>query len=212
MTDWKERAERAEAELARLRAQEPEYWQWRRKRDPWEIGKTFNSQVYATTADSEVRCLYAAPPAQPADRIEMSPEFTDSARSALLWVLWHHQGGSSKVGQPIRFALGIGQHEHLSDYQIREAKRWDLLPQTVAAQPADPIAARSRYETAYAGHQLPHTQTTTSEPVQLTEVEIFKAYTTATGEVLPNIGSSRAELVAITRIIEQAHGITGAKK
>ena len=67
MTDWKERAERAEAELARLRAQEPEYWQWRRKRDPWEIGKTFNSQVYATTADSEVRCLYAAPPAQPAE-------------------------------------------------------------------------------------------------------------------------------------------------
>ena len=68
MTDWKERAERAEAELARLRAQEPEYWQWRRKRDPWEIGKTFNSQVYATTADSEVRCLYAAPPAQPAEQ------------------------------------------------------------------------------------------------------------------------------------------------
>ena len=67
MTDWKERAERAEAELARLRAQEPEYWQWRRKHDPWEIGKTFNSQVYATTADSEVRCLYAAPPAQPAE-------------------------------------------------------------------------------------------------------------------------------------------------
>lgn len=70
MTDWKERAERAEAELARLRAQEPEYWQWRRKHDPWEIGKTFNSQVYATTADSEVRCLYAAPPAQPAEPVQ----------------------------------------------------------------------------------------------------------------------------------------------
>lgn len=51
-----------------------------------------------------------------------------------------------------------------------------------------------------------------AEPVQLTEVEIFKAYTTATGKVLPNMGSSRAELVAITRIIERAHGITGAKK
>ena len=81
----------------------------------------------------------AAPPAQPADLIEMSPEFTDTARSALLWVLWHHQGGSSKVGQPIRFALGMGQHEHLSDYQIREAKRWGALPQTVAAQPAEPV-------------------------------------------------------------------------
>jgi hypothetical protein len=86
-----------------------------------------------------VRQLFAAPPAQPADLIEMSPEFTDTARSALLWVLWHHQGGSSKVGQPIRFALGMGQHEHLSDYQIREAKRWGALPQTVAAQPAEPV-------------------------------------------------------------------------
>lgn len=51
-----------------------------------------------------------------------------------------------------------------------------------------------------------------SEPVQLTETEIFKAYTTATGKVLPNMGSSRAELVAITRIVERAHGITGEKK
>ena len=56
------------AELARLREQEPEYWQWRRKSDPWELGKIFRSQVYATTAGSEVRCLYAAPPAQPADQ------------------------------------------------------------------------------------------------------------------------------------------------
>ena len=51
-----------------------------------------------------------------------------------------------------------------------------------------------------------------AEPAQLTETEIFKAYTTATGKVLPNMGRSRAELVAITRIIERAHGITGAKK
>lgn len=39
---------------------------------------------------------------------EMSPDFTDTARAALLWVLWHHQGGSSDIGQPIRFALGMG--------------------------------------------------------------------------------------------------------
>jgi Lar family restriction alleviation protein len=54
-------------------------------------------------------------------------EFTDSARGALLWVLWHHQGGSSAVGQPIRFALGMGQHERLSGAQVAEAKRWDAL-------------------------------------------------------------------------------------
>jgi hypothetical protein len=55
---------------------------------------------------------------------EMSPEFTDTARAALLWVLWHHQGGSSPIGQPIRYALGMGAHEHLNSYQVSEAKRW----------------------------------------------------------------------------------------
>jgi hypothetical protein len=58
---------------------------------------------------------------------EISPEFTDTARAALLWVLWHHQGGSSPVGQPIRYALGMGSHDDMSDAQIREAKRWDSL-------------------------------------------------------------------------------------
>lgn len=52
------------------------------------------------------------------------PEFTDTARAALLWVLWHHQGGSSPVGQPIRFALGMGQHDRLSDDQVAQAKAW----------------------------------------------------------------------------------------
>lgn len=78
------------------------------------------------------------PPAEPAQPEEMSPDFTDTARAALLWVLWHHQGGSSDVGQPIRYALGMGQHEHLNDHQVREARRWgELNPKPVheAAQP-----------------------------------------------------------------------------
>lgn len=54
----------------------------------------------------------------------MEPEFTDSARAALLWVLWHHQGGSSPVGQPIRFALGMGKHDRMTDAQVAEAKLW----------------------------------------------------------------------------------------
>ena len=65
---------------------------------------------------------------------EMSPNFTDTARAALLWVLWHHQGASSPVGQPIRFALGMGQHDRLNDHQLREAKRWEAL------HPAHPSA------------------------------------------------------------------------
>lgn len=43
-------------------------------------------------------------------------------RDALLWVLWHHQGGSSPVGQPIRRALGIGQFDHLTLTQVLRAK------------------------------------------------------------------------------------------
>jgi hypothetical protein len=56
--------------------------------------------------------------------VEMSPEFTDTARAAIAWVLWHHQGGSSPVGQPLRFALGMGQHDRMTDHQIAEAKRF----------------------------------------------------------------------------------------
>jgi hypothetical protein len=41
--------------------QEPVAWQWRRKGEPWSLERTFNSEVKATTKDSEVRALYAAP-------------------------------------------------------------------------------------------------------------------------------------------------------
>jgi hypothetical protein len=66
-------------------------------------------------------------PITKAVRSEDAPDFTDSARAALLWVLYHHQGGSSKVGQPIRFALGMGEYEHLSAQQIAEAKKWAAI-------------------------------------------------------------------------------------
>ncbi len=58
------------------------------------------------------------------ESVEMSPEFTDTARAAIAWVLWHHQGGSSPVGQPLRFSLGMGQHDRMTDQQIAEAKRF----------------------------------------------------------------------------------------
>jgi len=54
-------------------------------------------------------------------------EFTNSARAALLWVLYHHQGASSYVGQPIRFALGIGKYDRLSESQIAEARLWEEM-------------------------------------------------------------------------------------
>lgn len=73
------------------------------------------------TASARIRKMGEAPPAQ---AVEMSPEFTDTARAAIAWVLWHHQGGSSPVGQPLRFALGMGQHDRMTDQQIAEAKRF----------------------------------------------------------------------------------------
>lgn len=55
---------------------------------------------------------------------EQSPGFTDTARAALLWVLWHHQGGSSPTGQAVRFALGMGQFDRLTAYHVVQAKTW----------------------------------------------------------------------------------------
>ena len=40
----------------------------------------------------------------------------------LMWLLWHHQGGSSPIGQPIRKLLGIGENDHLSAKQLAAAK------------------------------------------------------------------------------------------
>ena len=45
-------------------------------------------------------------------------------RDALIWVLWHHQGGSSSIGQPIRRLLEIAQHAHLTDEQYASARRF----------------------------------------------------------------------------------------
>lgn len=49
---------------------------------------------------------------------------TGSALAAIAWVLYHHQGGNSPIGQPLRFALGLGANEPLPDYLQRAAKRY----------------------------------------------------------------------------------------
>lgn len=46
----------------------------------------------------------------------------DELLAALLWVIWHHQGGSSDTGQPIRRLLGIGPHDRLTNEQLLLAK------------------------------------------------------------------------------------------
>jgi hypothetical protein len=42
----------------------------------------------------------------------------EDLKALLLWALWHHQGASSPVGQPIRRALGIGPHDALTVGQV----------------------------------------------------------------------------------------------
>jgi hypothetical protein len=41
----------------------------------------------------------------------------------LVWALYHHQGGSSEVGQPIRKALGLGPHDRIGEEMLVGAKR-----------------------------------------------------------------------------------------
>ena len=53
-------AKLAEAEKHEV-SQEPVAWQWRRKDKAWSLDNTFNSEVYPTTLDSEVRPLYTHP-------------------------------------------------------------------------------------------------------------------------------------------------------
>lgn len=78
------------------------------------------------------------------------PEFTDTARAALLWVLWHHQGGSSPTGQAVRFALGIGQFDRLTTDQVAQAKVWAPgIPGLARTDPAGVMAARPMRPTPY---------------------------------------------------------------
>lgn len=113
MTDAASAAPTYQQVIAAWNAQADEYNQWS------ELGED-------EKVEWAVACAKTTPPAV-VDPPELSPDFTDTARAALLWVLWHHQGGSSQVGQPIRFALGMGQHERLNEHQLAEAKRWGRL-------------------------------------------------------------------------------------
>ena len=74
----------------------------------------------------------------------------DQFRCALLWVLWHHQGGSSPIGQPLRRFLGLGPHDRMNPAWVQLAQRWgedyassSALPETEAqAAPAGSLVER----------------------------------------------------------------------
>lgn len=56
-----------------------------------------------------------------ANCIEHHPK-RQQMESALLWTLYHHQGASSHIGQPIRKLLGISQHDRMTEEQLVKAK------------------------------------------------------------------------------------------
>lgn len=65
----------------------------------------------------------------------------------LLWALWHHQGASSPIGQPIRRALGIDAHARLTAKQVTLAKQvagslpFNALAQGPGGSSPDPAGA-----------------------------------------------------------------------
>lgn len=67
-------------------------------------------------------------------------ELSRHSRAMLLNVLWHHQGGSSAIGQAIRTMLGVGEHARLDDEQVAEAKWIDGLLSAAASTPAQAVS------------------------------------------------------------------------
>lgn len=69
--------------------------------------------------------------------MQNKPYIDPLTRAMLLNVLWHHQGGSSQVGQPIRAMLGIGEHARMADWQVRVAQEIEAMvrPQPGAEPP-----------------------------------------------------------------------------
>lgn len=159
---------------------------------------------------------------------EMSPDFTDTARAALLWVLWHHQGGSSPVGQPIRLVLGMDAHERLSETQVQEAKQWAALTKAETrdfhrgrAEPvnAQLIAALRKAHMALIGYLPGHRNAITDAaiecacaaiaaaeaqqagPVQLTDEEIIGIRQVLAGW---DCNTPWSQTIALSRAIETA--------
>ncbi|WP_321289290.1 hypothetical protein [Alcaligenes phenolicus] len=77
-------------------------------------------QIAALLAERDT--LAAAPVSAEPVAMPFGP-ISEDVRAALLFALWHHQGGSSGVGQPIRFMLGMGQHERMTPDQCDIARR-----------------------------------------------------------------------------------------
>lgn len=85
-----------------------------------------------------------------------APSMSPLVRDLLTFALWHHQGGSSSVGQSIRALLGMRQHECMTEAQYEVARRVQRL---IAQQPSaqdreDATPGRDAVDLARAGMEL----------------------------------------------------------
>jgi hypothetical protein len=135
---------------------EPVLWQWRRKSDAWSLQYTFNSDVVATTDDSEVRPLYAAPPAPSAEPVNLN----DPAIQKRLAAQWGYVPAPSaapvKVYNPWRESLEncINGDNYLraTEYLSLIEELDDLYRFRAAAPPApsaEPAAFRYLYSDGF---------------------------------------------------------------
>ncbi len=84
----------------------------------------------------------------------------------LLNVLWHHQGGSSPVGQPIRSIVGLGKHDRMTDEQVANAKWIDrLLAAAPDAPSAEPVAVVDANDDGYRADILPNRSVKVGQPL-----------------------------------------------
>lgn len=97
------------AELTRIC--EPAAWLNKKLHVPFlatEGNKSIASEAYLA---GELEPLFRAAPSRVRELEDL-----------LLWVLYHHQGGASHIGQPIRRALGIGPYADMTREQIERGK------------------------------------------------------------------------------------------
>lgn len=180
------------------------------------VGGCFDSGDQLEVAEQEKAELHRMIGAHStAEATELPYEFAPEFRRALLWLLWHHQGGKSPVGQPIRAMLGIGQHDPLTDSELAEAKAYrEHSPLwAVHAQGPDELwAAESREEAeqhAAALNALPG-QTDTIKvnavviPSPWSEVEHWKTlaeqWRHEAEDRIASLQSTRAALENVTKV------------
>lgn len=68
---------------------------------------------------------------------DQGPEFTDTSRAGICWLLWHHQADRDPTGTVCRFILGMAEHDAMTSHQVQMARQWGPLLEFVNGSPAD---------------------------------------------------------------------------